>query len=78
MKLRFRHRALQAQQQPIVEIAGCIDAVGVSDQRRGQRAEIQQLMPITGGSRQSRHLEREDRADMAQADLGDELLERDP
>ena len=36
-----------------------IDAVGVGDQRAGQRAQIQQLMPVRRGARQPRDLQRQ-------------------
>ena len=52
MQLRLRHRALQPQQQPVVEIGRRIDAVDVGDQRACQRAQIQELMPVRGGARQ--------------------------
>jgi hypothetical protein len=46
VKLGLGHRALQPEQQPVVEVGRRIDAVGVGDQGGGQRAQVQQLMPV--------------------------------
>jgi hypothetical protein len=40
VQLGLGHRALQPEQQPVVELARRIDAVAVGDQRPGQRAQI--------------------------------------
>ena len=78
MQLRLRHRALQTEQQSVVEIGGRVDPVRVGDQRAGQRAQIQELMPVRARARQPRDLQRKDHADMPQADLGRELAKPDP
>ena len=46
VKLGLRHRALQPEQQPVVEVGRRIDAVGVGDQRARQGAQVQQPMPV--------------------------------
>ena len=66
------------EQQPVVELARRVHAVGVGDQRPGQRAQIQQLMPVRRRARQPRDLQRQDQPDMPEPDLGDQLLEPEP
>jgi hypothetical protein len=79
MQFGFRHGRLQAQQEPVVVTAtGIIHPFGVGDERVEQGADLEQLMPIPTRSRQTRHLNAEDEADMAEADLGDQPLETDP
>ena len=75
VQLRLGHRALQPEQQPVVEITRRVDPVRVGDQRPGQRAQIDQLMPVRRGAREPRDLQREDQPDVPQADVGDQLLE---
>jgi len=72
------HRALEAEQQPVVELAGRVDAVAVADQRPRQRAQIQELVPVRGRAREPRDLQGQDHADVSEADLGDEFAEADP
>ena len=75
MQLRLAHRPLQAQQQAVVEVRRIVDAVLVEDQGIGQRAELQQAMPVGGVARQARHLQAHDDPGMSQAHLGDQALE---
>src|SRR2546426_3851331 len=44
--LRLRHRPFQSEQQPVVELAGVVDAVLVEDQRLGERADLEQPVPV--------------------------------
>ena len=46
VQLGLAHRALQAEQQPVVERAGVIQPVGVADHRVGHAAQIQQPVPV--------------------------------
>ena len=46
VQLRFTHRALESEQQPVVEVGRIIEAVFIEDQRVGERANLQQMMPI--------------------------------
>jgi hypothetical protein len=48
MQLGFAHRPLEAQQQPVVEVGGIVDAALVQDQRVGERTDLQQTMPVGG------------------------------
>jgi len=78
VQLGLGHRAFEAEQQAVVEVRRRVDAVGVGDQRLGERAEVEQLMPVGRGAREPRGLEREDQADVAEPDLGDQFLEGEP
>jgi hypothetical protein len=46
VQLGFAHRALEAEQQAIVEAGRIVDAILVEDQGRGQGAELDQAVPI--------------------------------
>ena len=74
-QLHLAHRALHAQQQPIVWMAWVVDAVLVNDQRADQAAELEQRVPIAAVARQPRSLDRDHGADPALADRGEQLLE---
>ena len=58
-----------------LKCGGVVDAVLVEDQRVGQRADLQQPVPVGGVARQARDLQPEHDAGAPQADLGDQLLE---
>ena len=77
MQLGLAHRALETEQQPVVEQRGMIDAVGIADQRVGQAAEIEQAVPIGVVAGQAGDLEAEHDADMAEGDFGGEPGEAD-
>jgi hypothetical protein len=40
MELRLAHRPLEPQEQPIIEMAGVVEAVFIEDQRLGQGADL--------------------------------------
>jgi hypothetical protein len=46
MNLSFAHRALQPQQEPVVEISDVVDAIAIGEERFTQSADFQQLVPI--------------------------------
>ena len=71
MKLRLAHRSLQSQHQTVVVVARVIQAVGVGDQGVGQRAQIQQVIPVGVTPGQARHLLAQHQSDVAQPDRGD-------
>jgi hypothetical protein len=74
MQLRFRHRPLEPEQQPIVEITRVVDAVAIGDERIEQRADLEKLVPVPVRSGQARHLHPENQPDMAEADLRHQAL----
>ncbi len=69
------HRALEPEQQAVVEVRRVVHAVLVADQRVGQRADLQQPMPVHRVARQARDLQAEHDAGMPHADLGHQALE---
>jgi len=42
----FRHGALETEDEAVVEVARVIQAVGVGDQRSGERTEVEQAVPV--------------------------------
>ncbi len=74
-KLVFGHRPLQAEQQSVVHQAWVVGAVRIDDQGAGQRAKVDQMMPVAPIARQPRCLEAEHGADGTGAELGHQALE---
>jgi hypothetical protein len=72
MQLGFAHRALEPEQEAIVEEGGMIDAVSIADQRIGEAAQLDEAMPIGVVARQARDLEPQHEADVGERDLGSE------
>ena len=75
VQLGLAHRALQPEHEPVVVQPRVIDPVGVGDQRVGQRAQIQQPVPVGVAPRQPRDLDPEHDPDPPEPDLGDQPLE---
>jgi hypothetical protein len=46
MPLGVAHRALHAEHEPIVKVVGIVDSVVVDDERIGDRAKIEETMPV--------------------------------
>ena len=78
VQLGLRHRPLQPQDEPVVEVARMVDTVGVGDQGVGQRTQVKQLIPVGVVAGQPGHLDPQDDPDLPQADIGDQLLEPQP
>ena len=78
MEFGFAHRALQPEQQPIVEMSRIIDAVLVENQGIGQSADLEKSMPVHRVSREPGHLKPEDDAGTSEADFRDKTLESFP
>ena len=74
MQLRLAHRSLEPEQQAVVEVGGVVDAVLVEDQRVGQRADLEQPVPVGGVARQARDLQPEHDSGASHAHLGHQLL----
>ena len=75
MQLSLADGALQAQQQPVVVLGRVINAVQVAQQRPGQRAQLQQLMPLPARPGQPGHLDAQHDPHMIQPYLGDQPRE---
>ena len=56
MQLGLRHRALEPQEQPIVEVASVVHAIHIDDHRVAQCAQFEQAVPVQIRARQARHL----------------------
>jgi hypothetical protein len=69
------HRALQAQQQPVVEARRVVDPVLVEDQGARHRRQFEQPMPVGVVARQARDLQPQHDAGVPQRHLGDQVLE---
>jgi hypothetical protein len=55
-----------------------IEPVAICDERVGQRTEVKQLIPVCVVAGQTRHFDAEDDPHLAQAHIGDEVLEAFP
>src|SRR6266446_879600 len=66
MQFCFTHRALQAQQQAVVEQCWMIDPILVTDERIGNAAQLQQAIPVRIVSGQTRDFQSQDNADVRQ------------
>ena len=60
VEFRFAHGALQAQQQAIIEMRGIVHPVFIQDERVGQRADLQEPMPVRRVAREARDLQAHD------------------
>jgi hypothetical protein len=78
VQLRLAHGALQAEHEPIVVVGWVVDAVAVGDERVGQRAQVQQLIPVGVVAGQAADLDAQDEPHLAQPDVGDQALEALP
>jgi hypothetical protein len=78
MKFSFGHRALEAEDEAVVEAGGVVDAIGVGDQGVGQGAQVQQLVPVGVVAGQPGHLDAQHDADFAQPHVGDQIGEPEP
>ena len=75
VQLCLAHRALETEQESVVEIPGAVDAVLIKDQSVCQGTDLQQPMPVRGVAGQARDLQPEHDPDVTYADLANELLE---
>src|ERR1019366_10652999 len=78
MQLGLAHRALQAQDEPVVEAGRVIEAVRVADERVGQPAEIEEPIPVGVVASEPAALGTEHDADVAERDLGGEVGKATP
>ena len=74
MQLRFAHRSFETEQQTIVEVRRIVHPILIEDQRIGQRADLQQAMPVRVVPRQARDLQSHDDAGAAHAHIGHQML----
>ena len=60
--------SFQPKQKPVVQQAGIIDAIVIDDQRTGHGAEVDQMVPVTVVSGQTRCFQCEHCSDLAGTD----------
>ena len=48
MQFRLAHRALEAEQQTVVEVRRVINTILIEDERVGEGADLEQAMPVAG------------------------------
>src|SRR3954467_10113176 len=77
-QLHLAHGALHAEQKPVVRMARIVDAILIKDQRADQAAELEQRVPVAAVAGEARGFDRDDGADAALADGGEQLLEARP
>lgn len=75
VQLGLGHRALEPEDEAVVEQIGVIDAVLVEDQGARQRADLQEPVPVGVVACQSGDLDAHHDPRLAHPDLGDEVLE---
>ena len=74
VKLGFRHSPFQSEQKPVIKIRRIVDAILIEDQCIGQRADLQQSVPVRVVPRQARDLQSHDDARAAHAYRSDQVL----
>src|SRR5205823_13091833 len=75
VKLGFAHCSFETEQQTVVEVCRFVDPILVEDQGVGQRADLQQAVPISAVPRQARNFEPHDNAGVAHAHIRDQSEE---
>jgi hypothetical protein len=69
------HRTFEAEQEPVVELGGMVDAVGVADEGVGEAAKIEEPIPIGIVASQTGDFESEHDADVPEADFRSQTRE---
>ena len=72
--LGLRDSALQSEEEPIIEVGGVVEAILIADDSGGERAELQEVLPIDTVASESRDLDPEHDAGVAEGDFADEVL----
>ncbi len=72
VQLGLAHGSLEPEQEPVIEQARMIEAVGIADQRVAETGEIDEAVPVGIVAGEARCLEAEHEADMAERHLGGE------
>jgi hypothetical protein len=78
VEFRFAHRALEPQEQPVVELRRMVHPVLIQDECVGQRTDLEEAVPVGRTAGQPRDLEAEDNARAADPHLRDQPLEARP
>ena len=75
IEVQAAHRALHAEQQPIIGMARIVDSVLVDDERADQSTELDERVPVTTIAGKTRRLDCKHGADTAVADRREQPLE---
>ena len=75
VQLGLAHRALQAEQQPVVEVRRVVHTIFVADDRARHGGQLEQALPVGVVARQPRDLQAQHDAGMTHRHLGDQVLE---
>ena len=75
MQLGLAHRALEAEQEAVVELGRIVDAVFIEDEGCGQGAQLDEAMPIGRVAGEPRDFQAHDDAGLAECHFADEFLE---
>ena len=75
MQLGLAHRALEAEQKTIVELSRIVDAVFIEDEGGGQRAQLDEAMPVGRVAGEPRDFQAHDDAGLTERHFADEFLE---
>ena len=75
MKLGFGHRALESQQESVIEQPWMIEAILVADDRVGHATQIEQAVPIGIVPGDAGHFQGKDQTGAAQGHLGSQIGE---
>jgi hypothetical protein len=67
-------RSIQSEKKTIIVVTGIVYSILIQDQGIGERADLQQPVPVCGIARQPRDLQAEDDAGLAQTDFRHQLL----
>src|SRR6185437_4305535 len=78
MQFRFAHDPRQAQEKPIVVCRRVIEPFAIGDQHAKQRAQLEELMPISVVTREARRVQAHDQAGLAQTHFCDQGLKALP
>jgi hypothetical protein len=75
IQFEFTHGAFQAQEQPVVDETGIVDAIGIDDDGADHATQFDQVVPIAAVPCQARRFDTEHGAHLSRTDVRDESLE---
>lgn len=77
-QLDFAHGPLQTQNETVVGVIWVVQAVLVGQELSEDGADLQEMIPVFGRSREPTEFQSQDQADVVQGDLGEQPLEAEP
>src|SRR4051794_10049231 len=75
VQFKLGYRPLQTEEQATVCTAGIVNAIAIGNQVAAQTANIQQRIPVGAIAGETRHVDRQDKSNLAEPDPADQLLE---